>query len=45
MNFVIFGALFTLRLSALNSQFKEGAKYVNAYLRTPITSGIHWRLD
>ena len=36
----IFGALFTLSLSILilNSQRQEGVKYVNVYLRTPITS-------
>ena len=34
MNIDIIGALFTLIFSLLNSQCKEGAKYVNVHLRT-----------
>lgn len=39
MKIGLFGALFGLSLSIviLNSQCKEGAKYINVYLRTSIS--------
>ena len=40
MSIDIFGALFTLSLSILNSERKGGAKYVNVRHRTPVTVEI-----
>ena len=41
MNNDIFGALFALRFQYTKTQCKEGARYVNVYLETPIVLHVY----